>query len=200
MGLVFWILRLMGILRVEGWKNFPKQKGKILLVSNHPSLVEPVLLSGLFFHQYAIRPKLGPFTLADKRNYYNKWWAYVLRPRLIPVDRAKLTGDAGSLVTATKVIESGANVVVFPEGGRTFKGLSFLISPNGRKKIRPLKSGFALLATMPGVTLVPVWFESDNWISMKMVIGTPMNFKGVPREEVIKKTGNIILELADQAS
>ena len=198
MGMNFWLLRFFGILKVRGWQNFPKQKGKILVVSNHPSLVEPLLLVGLFFHQYALRPfRCGPWTLADRRNYYDNWKYFLMRPRLIPVDRTLFAGDSGSLVTAKHVLGSGANIIIFPEGGRTFKGTSYFKSETG-KRLRALKGGFAILAGEPGVALLPVWFEFRGWFAMRLTIGKAVFFEGVPREKVVEKTTAIMLKLADQ--
>jgi 1-acyl-sn-glycerol-3-phosphate acyltransferase len=67
-GLVFWSLVIDGVLEMRGWENFPKQKSRIVVVSNHPSLVEPILMLGLFFHLYWRHPlKYGPSTLADRK-------------------------------------------------------------------------------------------------------------------------------------
>ncbi len=199
-GVVFEFLWGSGILEVRGWENFPKQKGKILLISNHPSLVEPVLLIGVFFHQYVLRPfKYGPWTLADRKNYYDNWKFFLMRPRLIPVDRTKDKGDVRSLVAAKHILEGGANILIFPEGGRTFKGIHHLVSWGGRrlKMIRPLKGGFSVLATGKGVVAVPVWFEFHGWSNMRLTIGKPVCFEGTPREEVVKITQAMLLRLAD---
>ncbi|HEY5037928.1 MAG TPA: lysophospholipid acyltransferase family protein [bacterium] len=197
-GIGFWLLRLVGVLKVKGWGNFPHWRQRVLVVSNHPSLVEPILLTGLFFHQYVLRPfKYGPWTLADRRNYYDRY--PILRSKLIPVDRTR-AGDPGSLVAAKQVLESGGNLIVFPEGGRTFKGTSFLESRSGRK-MRPLKEGFAFLAVETNAVLLPLWFEGSFRSGMRIAIGEAMIFTGgTPRNEVVEITERILLELADKTN
>lgn len=197
-GVVLDRLWCTGLLELRGWENFPRQKGKILVVSNHPYKGEQFLLTGLFFGQYLLHPfKYGPYTVADAKNYYDSLlYRWLLRPRLIPVDRTKDKGDPRSLLVAKRVLESGANIITFPEGGRTSKGTNHLVSRGG-KVIRPLKGGFAVLATGKGVATVPVWFEFRGWNSMRLAIGKPVCFEGTPREEIIHKTEVMLLELAD---
>ena len=196
-GVVFEGLCACGLLEVKGSENFPRQKGRILVVSNHPYKGEQFLLTALFFVQYLLHPfKYGPYTMADLRNYYNSWLWWFLRPRLIPVDRTKRDGDPQSLWVARRIIESGANIITFPEGGRTGKGPARLVSRRG-KEIRPLKGGFSFLATGAGVVTVLVWVEFSSWRSMKLTIGEPVKFEGMAREEVVQRTQEMLLELAD---
>jgi 1-acyl-sn-glycerol-3-phosphate acyltransferase len=120
-----------------------------------------------------------------------------LRLKIIPVDRTVGKSDVRGLILARKAISRGANIVLFPEGGRTFKGTKNLQSKTG-KELRPLKGGFALLAAELGVVLVPVWFEFKGWRCMRLTVGEPKNFHGVLRGEIVKETEKILLELADK--
>lgn len=185
------LLEFVGIAEVVGRKNFPKQKGRIVLVSNHPSLVEPIILAGLFFRRFSLRPRYGPWTLIDK------WWYNILvfclvHPRLIPV-----MGNAESLVTAKKVLSSGGNLIIFSEGSRTWNGVGHVYSKRG-KRLLPLKKGIAVLATLPETVTVPVWVEFCGRIRVRITIGEPMHFQGMTKSEVIKKTTQALLQLADQ--
>jgi len=204
MGVALWFFRFFGILKAKGLENFPKQKGKILLVSNHPWKGEQFLLIGLFFSQYFLQPfRYGPWSMADRKNYYNKPRYVLMRSRLIPVDRTLKNGDLGSLAVAKSVLESGGNLIIFPEGGRTVKkGKEHeLIRSKTGKPLRRLKAGFAHLATeVTGVTLLPVWFEFDSWRSMRLTIGKPVHFYGMQRKGVVQRTEKILLELADQTN
>ena len=196
-GITFWFLRLIGVLKVKGWQNFPHWRKKVVVISNHPSLVEPVLLVGLFFHQYVFRPfKYGPWTLADKKNYYDKY--PLLQPRLIPIDRTRKNGDVKGLSTAKHIIRSGGSTIWFPEGGRTCKGKIFLMSRKGKRIRIPLKEGFVSLVTEPGAILSPIWFEYNRWYDMHLTIGELSVFtSSTPRDEVVTRTEQVLLELAD---
>ncbi len=194
-GAIFWFLRFIGIVQIKGWEKFPRQRGKVLLVSNHPSLVEPILLIGMFFHQYIFHPKSGPYTLADRKNYYDNWKFWLMRPRLIPVDRSKTKGDASSLLSAKRAIEQGSNIIMFPEGGRTWKGHPLIRTKQG-KFLRPLKTGFAVLAGEPGVVTLPIWVEFGVY-ECHINIGKGQKWSGIDREEIVRKTEETLLSLAD---
>ncbi|OHA88795.1 MAG: hypothetical protein A3C70_01370 [Candidatus Zambryskibacteria bacterium RIFCSPHIGHO2_02_FULL_43_14] len=200
-GVIFWLLWLVGALEIKGWwKNFPRWQTRVVLISNHPYKGEQFLLAGLFFFQYLFQPlKHSPWIVADAKNYYNKWFCWFLRPRLIPVDRSGKNGDLKSLITAKNILRSDGNLIIFPEGGRTSKGKAFLTSKKGKRIRVPLKEGFVSLVTEPGVILLPVWFECNRWHDMRLIIGEPIMFtSGTPRNEVVERTERILLELADQ--
>jgi 1-acyl-sn-glycerol-3-phosphate acyltransferase len=202
LGIVFWLLRLIGVLEVRGWENFPHWRKRVLVVSNHPSKVEPGLLIGMFFHQYLLRPfQYGPWIMADRKEFYESRLYWPVRPRVIPVDRTKPKGDARSLINAKKVLASDAILVVLPEGGRTFKATDHITSRTGRRLGWPLKEGFVLLATEPGVITLPAWFDFNGWFNMRLTVGKPVIFTtGTPREEIVQRTSELLLELADQVS
>ena len=200
-GMAFWLSWLVGIFEIKGWwKNFPHWRTRVVVVSNHQYKGEQFLLTGLFFSQYLFRPlKYGPWTVADAKNYYNNWLYWFLRPRLIPVDRTAKNGNQKSLTAAKNVLKSDGNLIIFPEGGRTSKGEIFLISRKGKRIRIPLKEGFISLVTEPGATLLPVWFEYNQWYDMKLTVGKPIMFtSGTPRNEVMERTEKILLKLADQ--
>jgi 1-acyl-sn-glycerol-3-phosphate acyltransferase len=197
-GATFLFMRFFRTLEISGLKNFPKQGGKIVLVSNHPSKTETILMIGLFFRKYLFRPfKHAPWTLTD-RLWYEKWIFFMIRPRLIPVDRPRF-GKAESMEAAKEVLASGGNIIIFSEGTRTPIGKGHLYSRSG-KRLLPLKKGVAILATEPGTTLVPVWVEYPKSLKIKMVIGEPVSYEGTPKEVVLEKITKTLLDLADQAN
>jgi 1-acyl-sn-glycerol-3-phosphate acyltransferase len=200
-GILSMLAELLTALRVKGWGNFPRQSGKILVVSNHPYRGEQFFLIGLLFlHKFILSVKHGPWTMADKINYYDQWWAWPLRSRLISVDRTKKLGDLKSVGVAEGVLASGGNVLVFPEGTRTSKVTSrrALFSRKG-KKLGLLKSGFARLALVSGVVLVPVWVEFHAWYDVEVIIGEPVTFpQGTTEGEIVERVQVILLELADR--
>ncbi len=195
---LFWF---SGFWRVNGRENFPKESGKIVLVSNHPGIIETVLVPGLFRPHYTFSPKYMPRILANKRSVFHTWWAmltWIVWPVFIFVGKKRNAGDSWSLVSAEAHLDSGGNIVIFPEGARTDKvtkgqrGNRHLYSRDGNRKIKPLRNGFTHLVSMPGVRMVPVWVDS----STKTVrVGCPRKFSGVDHKEILLQTQNILLEL-----
>ncbi len=213
-GLWFEIWSALGFLEIKGLENFPKQKGKIYLASNHPYKGEHFILNGLFWlKQYIIRPKLGPWSIAAKENYGDRWFTPFIEGRLILAERGGK--DVESQRIALSKLEAGGNLIGFPEGGRTPKGTGemptgdsepkvegkhFLTSKTGRK-IRCLKNGAARYATeVPGVVTVIVWFEYESFFKMKLVISEPRDFYGRNKKEVVEEMEQIFLETADRVA
>lgn len=214
-GLGFWFFRFLGIIKVTGWENFPKWQGRVILVSNHPTLWEPIGLVGLFFPQYLFRPfKYGPWNMSDRTNYYNNPMFRLTRPRLISVDRKDEVQAGRAVVKAKKVLDADGVIIIFPEGGRTENGKEFITSPKGHR-IRKFKDGFATLAQMTGATVVIVWVEGTDKVlpnqgrkisykkfnpfkKVTIRLGSTMRFSAESVKEINEIVGAAILKLADQ--
>lgn len=213
-GIIFWLFIFVRITKVYGWKNFPSWQGKVLVVSNHPSLLDPIILVGLFFHQFLLRPfKYGPWNMAEQKNY-GGWLFYPARTRLILIAREKKSSKARGLIQARNVLNSGGVMIIFAEGGRTVNGESFLVSKGGNR-IRRFKGGFARIAVETGATVLPVWVEGTDqvlpngakvsyfrflrfWKRVVIKIGQPLHFNNESLEEITQRIETVVLELADQ--
>jgi 1-acyl-sn-glycerol-3-phosphate acyltransferase len=125
-------------IRCTGRENEPREGGALVL-SNHQSLFDPVLVG---------------LTLDRRLNYMARETLFAFAPfrwlikslDAIPIDREGL-GLAGLKETLRRV-KRGEWVLIFPEGTR---------SPNG--EVARLKPGFAALAKRAKVALVPVGIE-----------------------------------------
>jgi 1-acyl-sn-glycerol-3-phosphate acyltransferase len=134
LGIMFNLLRLLRRIKVHHPERFPHGRGNVVLVSNHPSLLEPFLLITLFFRDYLFHPfKYGPWSTPDIKNFYNRWFFFWLRPRAIPIPRESEGGKKDSFNQMKKVLDAGGILILFPEGGRTYKGSDFLYSKTGKK-------------------------------------------------------------------
>lgn len=221
-GIVFEVLCLLRIFQVKNFDHFPYPAEKIIIVANHPSVIDPFLLAGLFFGQYFWHPfKKRPAIIADKANFFDSWWFFWAQLAMIPVERGDRKKEAFCFLQVIKAIESGRPAIIFPEGGRTFKGKDdeFHYSEK-RKKIRPFKGGVGLLASRTKCLIVPVWIEGSDkvvpnskktlWTKLSwwklfkkgitIKIGRPIDAKDFPaknREEITQKIVISLLKLAD---
>jgi len=119
---------------VVGRGNVPL-RGPVLLVSNHQSHLDPVLIGVA-----APRPTGA---LARKTLFFWPLSWLIRSLGAVPVD---LEGSAVSGIKAIlSMLRAGEAVIVFPEGTRT---------PDGR--LQPLQSGFCAIARRSGATIVPV--------------------------------------------
>ena len=126
--------------------SFPRT-GAVLLVANHASNADPVLIGGY------LNPRLGrPINWMGKREVFEwpivSWLAR--HGGVHPVDRG--SADVEAFRTAIRILEDGNILAVFPEGTR---------SPDGR--LQAAKDGAAVLAARSGATIVPIGVgESDR--------------------------------------
>lgn len=114
------------------------KKGPVILVSNHASNLDPVLVVASLR-----RPvyHLGKHTLFTKP--FRRWFFQSLGGQ-IPVDRDR-GGNEAAVLAGIEVLDSGRALGIYPEGTRT---------PDGR--LGRGRTGVARLALMTGATVVPV--------------------------------------------
>ena len=136
--------------RLEGLDRIPAE-GPLIVAGNHLSYIDP------FAHAYfVVRAGRRPRFLAKQELFDSRLIGMVLRGAgQIPVDRA--TGDRAPLEEATRAIEAGRIVVIYPEGTTTTTNPDF--SP-GRGK-----TGAVRLALATGVPILPVatWGGQYVW-------------------------------------
>jgi len=88
-GFLFWLLVTFGRIQLKGYRKEkfkPRGKG-LVVISNHPSLLDPIILCFLFFWDYLFDFRKIPYSTPDKRNYYDKWWFWPFRIVCIPIER-----------------------------------------------------------------------------------------------------------------
>ncbi len=217
LGVLFYLLKALKVIQILHWERFPWKKQNLIVVSNHPSLCEPILLPLLFFKDYFFHPfKLSSWSIPDKKNYYDRWyWAWV-KPRIIPIERGNKKAEIKAFFAMKKVLESGGRIVFFPEGGRTFRGEEFFYSQKGNK-IRVLKEGIGLLIAKTNPTILPIWVEGTEKflpnspdpdklystfpkLSEKIIIkiGQPFKTEKENPEKIIQEIVTHLLRLSDE--
>jgi 1-acyl-sn-glycerol-3-phosphate acyltransferase len=122
--------------KYAGKANVPIS-GPVLLVSNHQSHLDPVLIGLACPRQLKYLARVGLFF------WPFSWWIRALGA--VSIDRESALAG---IKTTLKLLKNGDAVVVFPEGSRT---------PDG--KLHPLLPGFCVLARRSGATIVPVAIE-----------------------------------------
>jgi 1-acyl-sn-glycerol-3-phosphate acyltransferase len=116
-------------------KGYVPKTGPVLLVSNHQSNLDPVLVGIACPRQLKYLARQGLF-----------FWPFSLWIRslgAVPINRER--GALGGIRTTLELLKNGNAVLVFPEGSRT---------PDGN--LHALLPGFCLLARRSGATIVPV--------------------------------------------
>jgi 1-acyl-sn-glycerol-3-phosphate acyltransferase len=123
--------------RSTGREHVPAT-GPVLLVSNHQSHLDPVLVG-----------VACPREVRSLARHSLFFWplSWLIRSLgAVPIDRER--GGLGGIRTTLKLLGAGEAVLVFPEGTRTKDG-----------RLQPLMPGFCALARRSGATVVPVAIE-----------------------------------------
>lgn len=139
------LLRLLFATRRVNHRSVPR-KGPVILVSNHCSNLDPVLvvvsMRRPIYH-------LGKHTLF--KNWASRFFFGTLGGQ-IPVDRER-GGNLAAVDAALRVLETGRALGIYPEGRR---------SPDG--KLHRGRTGVARLALMSGAPVYPVAVEGTHRI------------------------------------
>jgi len=132
---ICWIIfKLIFRLKVTGQEDIP-QDGPFIIVANHSSLLDPVILG------VSVRPKV--IFVAAAYLFKIGWLGYMLRKfNSIPVQREN---DIKAIKQSLKILKRGGVLGIFPEGGI-----------DRQKNNLPVRAGAAYLATKIGVPIVPI--------------------------------------------
>jgi 1-acyl-sn-glycerol-3-phosphate acyltransferase len=132
--------------RVEGDLGAIPREGPVILAANHISNADPVLVGAW------LTPRLGRriHWLGKKEMFDWPIVGYVARNGgIVPVDRG--AADVEAFRMASRVLEAGEVLMVFPEGTR---------SPTA--ELQPPKDGLAMLALRSGATIVPIGISNTD--------------------------------------
>lgn len=140
--LLVWLFVHTGLMRF-GRVDLPKVRGMIV-VANHPSLIDVVLLTVLMPHSLSVaKPAVG----------LNPFMGVIARSVSIP-------GGAESIGRVAVCLEKGWNVVIFPEGTRS----PFLKAEDvgACASLHPFRRGAAQLALRTGAPIVCVGIRQSR--------------------------------------
>lgn len=152
------LLKLAFGVRVRGIEHFAQAGDKVLIIANHQSFLDPLLLA-------VFLPEKPAFAMnvyqADK--WYFKWVGKVVKIyRLDP-------SQPMSMKSLMSDVKKGAKVVMFPEGRITTSG-----------GIMKIYDGTAMLAAKTGVTLLPIHIEGAQFSKLSR-LGGKLKQRWLPR-------------------
>lgn len=143
LGIPFWLLGLLRIIRISGyWRAVGYvRRGRVLIVANHPSLIETFLIPLVFWPGAMFRLRMFVWSLPDKNLFKGFTPQHHERLRCIRVGRddtlesRKLNWSAMKRVM--ELFDRQQCFVAHLEGGRTAKQAGHVsVGPNRMGKIR----------------------------------------------------------------
>jgi 1-acyl-sn-glycerol-3-phosphate acyltransferase len=128
------LMRVFFDLQVRGLHHMPRSGG-VLVVSNHQSFLDPVVLAVLHRRPFAF--------LADAYLFKFKPFGWLIRSlNAFPIQTGK--GDVGAIKQTIALLQAGEVLTIYPEGTR---------SPNGQ--LQPVLGGAALAIRRAKVPVMP---------------------------------------------
>jgi cytidylate kinase len=170
------VLRFFTRVRIEGDVAAIPRTGAVLMAANHASNADPILI-GAFLNQRIGRP----INWMGKREVFD--WPFISwlarQASVHPVERG--AADVEAFRMATRILETGNVLAVFPEGTR---------SPDGR--LQAAKEGVAVLAARSGATVIPIGVADTDRLwpkgqllprftrSVTLTVGAPLQMTEPP--------------------
>ncbi len=144
---------------VDGQRFHKKIEGGHIMVSNHSSFKDPLLVGSCFWYRRM-------FFLAAEAVMRNRLVAWLLRGAgCIKIDRN--ISDIEAIRKAVSVLKEGRCLAMFPQGGISRED-----------EFSQIKSGAVLIALQAGVPILPLYSTRKNipWYrSTTVVIGEPLD-------------------------
>lgn len=172
-------------LKVYGAHRVPCEGG-VLLVSNHQSYLDPVLLG--------VRLRRPLSYMAKSELFASKPFAWLIRSLgAFPVKQG--AGDVGAMKETIARLQEGRALNIYPEGSRTQDG-----------ELLPIEKGVGLVIRKAKVPVVPVAIHGsfDAWPKgrkmfrphpIRILYGHPIDMSSMDREQIIQTIGRTISDM-----
>jgi 1-acyl-sn-glycerol-3-phosphate acyltransferase len=164
-------------LRVYGDRHIPR-KGGVLLISNHQSYLDPVLLA------VGIDRPLS--YMAKSQLFKHRTFAWLIRSlNAFPVEQG--AGDVGAVKETISRLHDGHVLNIYPEGSRSEDG-----------QMLPLEKGAGLVVRRAKVPVVPAVIDGSYraWpkgkkmfrpAKIRVMFGPAMDLSGLGRDEIMQR-------------
>jgi 1-acyl-sn-glycerol-3-phosphate acyltransferase len=154
-------------LRLKGKKRAGKIKGRVIIIGNHTSTWDPVLMN------YVFPLKRIYFMTAQRMFTYKAIFNWFLKTMgAYPTDRQK--ADLSAIEKSNELLAKEKILGIFPEGKRSLTG-----------EMLPFKPGFVIVALNSGAPIIPLYHMGKyGWFHrQKVVVGERIYLKDYCSEE-----------------
>jgi 1-acyl-sn-glycerol-3-phosphate acyltransferase len=136
------LLTLLGRPKVEGLEYVP-ESGAVILASNHLAVADSFYLPLVVRRRITFLAKAEYFEGTGLSGWFKRW--FFTAAGQVPIDRTDAGSAQAALETASRLLDEGKLLGMYPEGTR---------SPDGR--LYKGKTGLARLALETGAPVIPV--------------------------------------------
>lgn len=180
---------LVGKLDVEGMEHLPAT-GPFLLVANHQSILDPILIQAI-----CDRPI---HTMAKSTQFASPLFAWLM-PRLLSFPVRRFQTDPQAVRIVLRLLERGEPVGIYVEGERSWDGV-----------LQPPRLGAIRLILKAGVPVVPCaiagtyeawprWDRALRRADVTITFGTPIHFPKLDhkpdREAALDSTAQTLMQV-----
>jgi 1-acyl-sn-glycerol-3-phosphate acyltransferase len=163
-------------LKTYGKEHVPAEGG-VLLIANHQSYLDPILV--------AVHLKRPVSFFAKSELFENRYFGWLIRNlHAFPVKQG--AADVGAVKEAVARLKEGHVLNIYPEGSRSDDG-----------ELLPIQPGVALIVRKAGVPIVPVIIDGsfDAWPRtrkiphphrIKVLYGPPLQIDGLKGEAIVR--------------
>jgi 1-acyl-sn-glycerol-3-phosphate acyltransferase len=171
--------------RAYGTRHVPRTGG-VLLVSNHQSYLDPVLIA------IAIDRPLS--YMAKSELFRNPILSWVIRSlNAFPVEQG--AGDVGAVKETISRLQEGHVLNIYPEGTRSYDG-----------NMLPLERGVGLVIRRAKVPVVPAvidgaykaWPKGGKFFrpaTIRIMYGPPLDLTHLGRDEILQKVDQTLRQM-----
>ncbi|MDP2892072.1 MAG: lysophospholipid acyltransferase family protein [Bacillota bacterium] len=166
--------------KVSG-REYLDVKGPLIAISNHTSMLDPLVLGVVVKRTIAYIAKIELF-----KHPFARW--LLLKVNAIPVNRHG--SDVSAIKQSLRVLKGGGAIGIFPEGTR-----------GKTAEIRPFERGLGFIAIKSGATILPVRFKKLYKIfrGQTVVIGKPFKLDGFDTEPITMESVSRATEICENA-
>lgn len=156
------VLKFSFFLKVRGAKNLRDIEGGCLIVCNHRSNWDPIVLGMSVYGR--------PVWYLAKEELFRRPLARFFLKQLHAIPIARGAGDISAVKTALRALREGKILGMFPEGTRAKGG-----------SLQQFEPGAALLALRSKVPVVPAYIKGDFklWHKVTITYGEPIDLSGM---------------------
>lgn len=175
-------------LKVWGVERVPRTGG-VLLVANHQSYLDPVLVG--------VRLQRPVSYMAKSELFRNRFFAVLIRAlHAFPVRQGK--GDKGAIEETIRRLHQGYVLNIYPEGSRTEDGT-----------LLPIQRGVALVVRKADVPVVPLVIDGSydayprghklfRPYPIRMLFGRPLKTEGLKGDQIVQLIDRTFREMMDE--